>query len=168
MWFQIFTFVDFPMSKLAQPLEHARIFCGQLQRFTKKKQFTGLNTLNRVILVCLNYHTVSIQQSQNFYSDEIEQILQCWFKIRSYCADRTTPCLACMIIYALLHLKPIRQHLRATDSQVVSYWSMLCVLEHAKPVCSRKCKVSLNYKYKIVNIIMEYISIKQYYYHYYS
>ena len=78
----LFKFVDFQMTKLAQYLEYARLakeICG-------KKQFTGLNTLNHVILVCLNYHTVMIQQSQNFYSDEIEQLLWCSFKIRSSCA----------------------------------------------------------------------------------
>ena len=69
------------MSQLAQSLEHARLAI----EISGKKQFTGLNTLNHVILVCLNYHTVMIQQSQNFYSDEIEQILWCWFKIISSC-----------------------------------------------------------------------------------
>ena len=71
------------MNKLAQSLEHARLRLAI--EFLGKKQFTALDTLNRVILVCLNYHTVMIQQSQNFYSDEIEQILWCWFKIRSSC-----------------------------------------------------------------------------------
>ena len=65
------------MTKLAQSLEHARLAI----EIYRKKQFTGLNTLNHVILVCLNYHTVMIQQSQNFNSDEIKQILWCWFKM---------------------------------------------------------------------------------------
>ena len=70
------------MNKLAQSLEHARLAI----EIYGQKQFTGLNTLNHVILLCLNYHTVMIQQSQNFYADEIEQILWCWFKIRWSCA----------------------------------------------------------------------------------
>ena len=70
------------MSQLAQSLEHARLAI----EISGKKQFTGLNTLKYVILVCLNYHTVMIQQSQNLYSDDIEQIFWCWFKIRSSCA----------------------------------------------------------------------------------
>ena len=71
------------MSKLAQSLEHARL---AIEISGEKKQYTGLNTLNHVILVCINYHTVMIQQSHNFYSDEIEQIVWCWFKIRWSCA----------------------------------------------------------------------------------
>ena len=67
------------MTKLTQSLEHARLAI----EIYRKKQFTDLNTINHVILVCLNYHTVMIQQSQKLYSDEIEQILWCWFKMRS-------------------------------------------------------------------------------------
>ena len=59
------------MSQLAKSLEDARLAI----EFLGKKQFTGLDALNHVMLVCFNYHTVMIQQSQNFYSDEIEQIL---------------------------------------------------------------------------------------------
>ena len=64
------------MTKLAQSVEQVRISVVSYRDFLKK---------NHVILVCLNYHTVMIQQSRNFYSDEIEQILWCWFKIRSSC-----------------------------------------------------------------------------------
>ena len=58
------------MSKIAQSLEHAQIYVVIYRDF-RKKQFTGLDTLNHVILVYLNYHTAMIQQSRNFYSDEI-------------------------------------------------------------------------------------------------
>ena len=55
------------MSKIAQSLEHAQHYVVIYRDFRKK-------------------HTVMIQQSRNFYSDEIEQVLLCWFKMRSSCA----------------------------------------------------------------------------------
>ena len=74
------------MSKIAQSLQHAQLYVVIYKDLREKNQFTGLDPLNHVILVCLNYHIVMIQQSLNFYSDEIEQVLWCWFKIRSSCA----------------------------------------------------------------------------------
>ena len=50
----------FPMSKIAKSLERAQLYVVIYRDFRK--------------------------QSRNIYSDAIEQVLWCWFKIRSSCA----------------------------------------------------------------------------------
>ena len=86
----------------------------------------------------------------------IEQVYLCavqWLKSTRHPSD-------CLML--ILHEGLFNANVYKTNAlKWLCHWPMLCVFQHASRSIERST-VSLHYNYNIVNIIMEYIPIKQY------